>query len=121
VFSISSHDVSTPPFRGSASGALWDHNSYPHIHASFVYLLGFIPDIDLLFQISHSTCLPLPIFMLIYSTPISKPLNSSTKQIYELSIPGKPPNQNTDFGYLNDHPSCSHEPSWIQRTRRLER
>jgi hypothetical protein len=57
--------------------------------------------------------------MLIYSIPTSKRSSYSIKQTYELSIPGKPPIQNIDFGYLNDHLSCFHERNWLLQIRRL--
>jgi len=57
--------------------------------------------------------------MLIYSIPTSKHLNYSIKQTYELSILGKRPIQNIDFGYLNDHLLCFHERNWLLQIRRL--
>jgi len=65
-----------------------------------------------------STSLPFS-KMLIYSIPTSKHLNYSIKQTYELSIPGKPPIQNIDFGYLNDHLLCFQERNWLLPIRKL--
>jgi hypothetical protein len=100
-----------PPFTGSASGASCPP---PFLYPSHL----LIPDTP---NYSKYTLHQPSILnkMLIYSIPTSKHSSYSIKQTYELSIPGKPPIPNIDFGYLNDHLLCFHDRNWLLPIRRL--